>query len=338
MIPLQTASGHPVTHIVFGPDGNALAVAQPHYGVTVIERGTGRTVAVCEMPRRAALTGLTFCADGRFLAASHAKGTDVFDAHTGKPSLPKPHGPYRSLMLAARDDLALAVKPSYLGLARAVFQVSDRGVEVTGPRLFYRGAGAALGLSANGERVLAIEHDRYVLLDVVAGRVVGSVECPVPATTAPRPAAGFCPHGQRFAISDGNALAVYDSGDLCEAEDEGEEQQADTPLVQRATGTQTAVAVAPAPHAVLAPTFTLSPPDPKFAGQWFPPFALAADGRGLLVKRPRNRVQWWDAPSGSLVNEWSWRFEWVTCLAASADGQTAVAGGRFGRVLIWDLD
>jgi WD40 repeat protein len=49
-------------------------------------------------------------------------------------------------------------------------------------------------------------------------------------------------------------------------------------------------------------------------------------------------VQLWDAPTGTLVNEWSWRFEWVTAVALSADGLTAVAGGRFGRVILWDLE
>ena len=84
--------------------------------------------------------------------------------------------------------------------------------------------------------------------------------------------------------------------------------------------------------------FVLRPERASEAGNWLPPFALLADGRGLLVKRPGNRVQLWDAPTGTLVNEWSWRLEWVTCVGVSADGLTAVAGGRFGRVLLWDLE
>jgi len=120
---------------------------------------------------------------------------------------------------------------------------------------------------------------------------------------------------------------VYDTRDL---EDDGADAT-DPPGDARP-------ARAPRPHVRLEPVFVLRPERAAEAGEWLPPFALLADGRGLLVKRPRNRVQLWDAPTGTLVNEWSWRLEWVTCVAVCADGLTAVAGGRFGRVLLWDLE
>src|SRR4051794_15809730 len=105
MIPLQTASPHPVTHIVFSPDGAAVAVAQPFHGVTILERATGRTLTVCAMPRRAALTSLTFSGNGKFLAAAHAKGLEVFDASTGVPVFRNFHGPQKFHLAVWGDTL-----------------------------------------------------------------------------------------------------------------------------------------------------------------------------------------------------------------------------------------
>ena len=68
-----------------------------------------------------------------------------------------------------------------------------------------------------------------------------------------------------------------------------------------------------------------------------PPVALTPDGRGLLVRRPKQRVQLWDVAGGTRLAEWGWRLEVVTCLAVAPDGLTAAAGGRFGRVVAWDL-
>ena len=97
--------------------------------------------------------------------------------------------------------------------------------------------------------------------------------------------------------------------------------------------------VAPPPVPRLDPVFTLEPPEKWPAGEpWLPPVALTPDGRGLLVRRPRNRVQLWDVGTGTLRNEWGWRLEAVACLAVAPDGLTAAVGGRFGRVLVWDLE
>lgn len=331
MIPLQTASPHPVTHIVFSPDGSAVAVAQPHYGVTILDRATGGTIAVCAMPRRAALTGLTFCGGGRYLAAAHARGLEVFDAATGARAVGKIHSP-RRYQLAARGDLLLGAAPGYTAL-RGLLKATDGALApVSSKALVCRGDLTFAACAPDGSHVLGAARDRFVLMNVAADRPVAAVEYPAGERPANR-VVKFCPFGKRFALGDGRTIEVYDTAALA---DEGEEDQpADTPLVQRDNGTRTAVA--PMPHTVLSPVFALKPADDKTA-MWYPPFALLADGRGLLVKRPRNRVQLWDAPTGTLVNEWSWRFEWVTCVAVCADGLTAVAGGRFGRVLLWDLE
>jgi WD40 repeat protein len=347
MIPLQTASGHPVSHILFSPDDSAVAVAQPHYGVTLLERATGRTLAVCAMPRRTSLTGLTFCGAGRFLAAAHAKGVEVFDATTGTSiaaSFRWPrnewHGKNRScrcLTLAEREGDVIGASA---GRVRVVWRpdvLHDNGfVFATTPAETSPGVRT---VSANGRLALSARVPGEVLLDLESGRVVAAIE-PSNSIRHPRGlVTRFCPLGRRFVFNDGIEVAVYDAGDLTDGDEP--DQQPATPLVQRANGTiraTRATAVAPMPHALLSPTFTLKPD--RYSGErgWYPPFALTADGRGLLVKRPRNRIQLWDAPTGTLLNEWSWQFEWVTCVTASTDGLTAVVGGRFGRVLIWDLE
>jgi hypothetical protein len=352
MIPLQTASRHPVSHILFSPDGSAVAVAQPHYGVTLLERATGRTLAVCEMPRRALLKDFAFCGDGRFFAAAHAKGLEVFDTATGAPVYRNFHYP-QAFQLATRGDALLGAAPKNYTALRPLLKVGDT---IASPELtksvLYRRDLAFVSCAPDGSHVLSVDGNRFVLLNVASNQTAAEFEH-LAASQAPADrVARFCPLGRRFAINDGWTIDAFDAGELA---DEGEnEQQADPPLVQRANGTQIAVASAiPAsraslagqsqldagmPHVGLAPVFSLKPDKPADAGRWYPPFALAADGRGLLVKRPRNRVQLWDAPTGALVNEWSWRFEWVTCVAVSADGLTAVAGGRFGRVILWDLE
>lgn len=187
-------------------------------------------------------------------------------------------------------------------------------------------------LSPDGRfAILGSSHFYEDLFDLASHRMVARIDRGEPHR---RTVAGFCPLGRRFALNNGDAIDVYDAG--APDEEDEDEQQPDTPLVQRAKGKR--VALAPKPHTRLAPVFTLAPDKASEVGDWYPPFALLADGRGLLVKRPRNRVQLWDAPTGALRNEWSWRFEWVTCVAVSADGTTAVAGGRFGRLLLWDLE
>jgi hypothetical protein len=328
MIPLQTASPHPVSHIVFGPDGATVAVAQPHYGVTLLERATGRTLAVCAMPRRGFLTGLAFCGEGKYLAASHWKGLEVFDTTTGARALANFHYP-QGYQLAVRGDAVLGAAPTNYTALRPLLKVTDTIAPPEPTKsLLYRSDLTPVACAPDGSHVLSADRGRFVLLNAVTDRTVAEIERPADENRPAAPPAKFCPLGRRFAINDGHTLDVYAAG---VAEEDEDEQPADAPLVQRGNS-------APMPHVLLAPTFALKPDKPGEAGNWYPPFALLVDGRGLLVKRPRNRVQLWDTPTCSLVNEWSWRFEWVTCVAASTDGLTAVAGGRFGRLLLWDLE
>jgi len=335
MIPLQTSSPHPVTHILFSPDEATIAVAQPHHGVTLLERATGRTLAVCAMPRRATLTGLTFCGDGRFLAAASAKGLEIFDADSGKPVTASFSEHHKNLLLAERGGAVVGAGVGDSRSVRLVLKPNDAGDHEFSARAVAHCQGLVVtAFSPDGRLTCGLWRYRSILFLLTANRVVAEIEYPR-ADESAKQMAKFCPLGRRFTLNNGCTLDVYDAGGLAEEEEDADDQQTETPLVQRVNGTQ-AIAVAPMPHVKLTPTFTLKSAKPGEVN-WYPPFALAADGRGLLVKRPRNRVQLWDAPTGTLVNEWSWRFEWVTCVALSPDGLTAVVGGRHGRVLIWDL-
>lgn len=321
MIPLQTASPHPVTHLRFSPDGALLAVAQPHHGVTVLERATGKMVATCWMPRRGTLTGLTFCGGGKHIAAASAKGLEVFDATTGEQVFRDYGMSYKGMRLAERDGEVVGFGLYTSGPIWSSARAADPKDAFDPLMNVYR---PSFTPSPDGRFALEPVYRAVKLHHIHARRYVAEVGL------AGAPAAGvvacaFCPLSRRFALNDGSTLDVFD---FTPPEDD------DEPKGESESG----LPVAPRPHVCLEPVLSLKPERPFETGGWFPPFALCADGRGLLVKRPRNRIQLWDAPTATLLHEWSWRFEWVTCVAASADNTTAVAGGRHGRVLIWDLE
>jgi WD40 repeat protein len=317
MIPLQTGFTHPVTHVCFSSCGGFVAVAQPHAGVTVFEHGTGRTVCVCHMPRRAVLTGLTFCAG--HIVASHQKGTEAFDAHTGAPVALSLAYTHKALQLADTPDGAYGHGPNMSGTVW----------KANAPEVLHE---RVITLTTNKAQVATLSpHARYIamrwtasgmrLIDSARLRFVADFELTEDVDTRVAVQVRFCPRAERVATCDGHAIRVFDLRELdAPSDDEGEEGRA------------------PRPRERLEPVFVLPPDRAAEVPSWYPPFALLPDGRGLIVKRPRNRIQLWDAPSGVVQNEWSWRLEWVTCVAASPDGLTAAAGGRFGRVLFWDLE
>lgn len=321
MIPLQTASPHPVTHLRFSPDGALLAVAQPHHGVTVLERATGRTVATCAMPRRGVLTGLIFCDGGMHIAAASAKGLEVFDARNGEPVLWKYGMSYKGMRLAERDGEAIGFGPSTAGPVWSSEKPTGLASAFDPLMHVYR---PSFTPSPNGRFALEPTWRAIRLHDNRARRYIAVVYRPNADHDEPFLSA-FCPLSRRFAVSDGRTLDVFDISPP-EIQEEPESES------------ESELAIAPPPHVHLDPTFSLAPDRTGEAPGWYPPFALCADGRGLLVKRPRNRIQLWDAPTATLLHEWSWRFEWVTCVAVSTDNTTAVAGGRHGRVLLWDLE
>ncbi|HUR55883.1 MAG TPA: hypothetical protein VMZ71_17230, partial [Gemmataceae bacterium] len=80
---LRSASGHPVSHIAYSPDGATFAAAQPHSGVTLHDRVTGKAIRTAGSNRIGSYRGLVYLDDGTRLVASTPKGLEVFDVANG---------------------------------------------------------------------------------------------------------------------------------------------------------------------------------------------------------------------------------------------------------------
>lgn len=318
---LRLPSGQPVTHVAFSPDGAALAGAQPHTGVTLLDRAAGGPTRTVGTRRATTYTSVVFLDGGAKVAASSSKGLEVSDVATGErvgDPVAHSHLSYCRLvgcgprLLAAVNGVALEISLPPDAPAPGWRTLWDKAVTHT--------------IAPDGRRAVATRaRAGPELIDLTTGKRLAAVRHPLRGGPYrnPYPASAadivFAGDANRFAVCDGKTVEVFDPAD----EDDPEE----------AGG-----ASIPRPRAVLDPVFRLDPPEPWPAGgRWQPPVALTPDGRGLLVRRPRQRVQLWDVDAGSLRCEWQWRVDAVLCLAAAPDGLTAAAGGRFGRVVTWDL-
>jgi WD40 repeat protein len=327
---LTTATTHPVSHVAFTPDGASFAVAQPNHGVTLHDRASGRMLRTLVVPRVAEFSAVVFLGNGEKLVVGSRRGLHVFDAATGdldawyhgwqleRPLLGQKGG---ALVAATRTRIRVIPFP----LSPAVPRDGARGE----PFGQVRGV-SVLAMSPDAGRVVALREigytNRVAVLETASGLAFGTLPDPANSLFL------FAPDGSRLAVTDGNAVTVYDLADP-----EPDDEPDPTPPTKRTRG-KGRRAVAPKPGAVLQPVFRLEPAETYPAGQWCPPVAFTPDGRRLLIRRPRNRVQSWDIATGTPAGEWSWRLEEVTCLAVAPDGLTAVAGGRFGRVVVWDLE
>lgn len=317
---VRTASRHPVCRLAFSPCGSWLAVAQPHHGITLHDRASGAVVRTVGSPRRPDYTSVTFFHSGERLAASGLKGLEVFDRATGNHVAASSHQPFTRLSLGGRGDQIRGGHPTF-GVVSVLLTPASGGL-LHHPYWYDPGVRCYRLAPDGGWAVGFREGGNPVAVDLSALRVAHTLQHParVGWGTADRdfPATAFAAT-PRAAIGDGNTVVVFDLHPAGDGRLQGESD-------------------IPAPYPVVLPVFTLPPPDRWPAGApWQPPFALTPDGRQLMVLRPRQRVQMWDVDGGTLEAEWSWRLEGITCLAVAPDGLTAVAGGRFGRVLTWDL-
>jgi WD40 repeat protein len=325
---IQTASRHPVSHVVFGPDGATMAVIQPNYGITLQDRATGHVVATIPIPRVARFSSVVFCDDGRKLAVGSWRGLHIFDAATGGVIWHYRGRDFFQPLLGVDDDKLIVGND-----ARVQVVEFPRHPVHRDPRLLpfaYPFRTSTLALSADGRLRIGLQRTlpRPVLIELQSDLVIGGI--PNHLSRVPSgllPTFTFSQNGERLAVCDRDDLSVYNTTNTdSELDDEPASGR-----VQRAGGT----AVAPKPRLRLQPIFTLAKPD----GDPSPsPVVFTPDGGALLVRRPRNRVQLWDIATGCKTGEWSWRLEWVTCLAVAPDGLTAAAGARFGRVVLWDLE
>lgn len=349
---LRTACRHPVTAVLFSPDGSQFATAQPQHGITLHDRMTGQPVRTFGNPLAAEYFSCLFCDDGRWLAAATPKGLELFDVATGAAVWKSYAWPLGHVRLAADRDRLLAVGgkavievplsfETPLPKWRLVWPGEEHfSVEDLRPSIDRAVARNGKGvyphlLSPNGRWLLGLRrNDSPVVVDVAARKVVAVLDHPATVGEAPlgspmpRLTVAFVAAADRLAVGDGRTVDVFDVGEG--SDKPGESELSAGSLFQREQ--------APLPRSVLRPLFQLDRPEGETPGQWWPPIALTPDGRGLLVRRPRQRVQLWDVRTGRLADEWGWRLEAVTCLGVAPDGLTAVAGGRFGRIVTWDLE
>ncbi|WP_439626370.1 WD40 repeat domain-containing protein [Gemmata sp.] len=340
MFTLTTASPHPVSHVLFHPDGFTFAVTQPNSGFTLVDRMTGSVVGTVPVPRVAEYSSIIFAENGARLVAASARGVTVCDTATGEILVQRGKATLAGAVLAERAGGLIAATPSGLRTLSlgTVLGVGGHIYPVLTERTHSLQSSAALVAVSPGGRwaVGVYERVKPSLIDIGTRRVVLALDHPY-RTEGSRfgsPGVTFATTGDRFAICDGINVTVFDTPNNSPEPDAEPDDEPGPSLVQRA-----ATATAPKPRAIVEPVFTLNRPSGVAATDlWRPPLAFTPDGRGLLVRRPRNRVQLWDVATGTQLGEWSWRLDSVTCLAIAPDGLTAVAGARHGRVVVWDLE
>ncbi|MBA4063827.1 MAG: hypothetical protein C0501_08970 [Isosphaera sp.] len=321
MFAAATASTHPVTHLAFDPAGTTLAVGQPNYGVTLFDRATGLPARTLPLPRVAGYGSVVFCAGGARLAVGSLKGVHLFDAATG--DLVGHGGGWTmagAVLAEGGDGLVAAVR----GGLRDVRPSPPAARSLWSHARPLQSRAAVVALSPCGRWGFGVyERVRPSLIDLRTGRVAAALDHRYRSRAGV--AVTFSPDGGRFAVADGTDVTVFDTPAEPGAEPDGDDDDAPP-------------TVAPPPRKLIEPVFVLGRADGERGREWRPAVAFTPGGGGLLVRRPRNRVQLWDVAAGARAAEWGWRLDSVTCLAVAPDGLTAVAGARFGRVVAWDLE
>ena len=328
---LRSASGHPVSHVAYSPDGATFAAAQPHSGVTLYDRVTGKAIQTAGSNRVGAYHGLVYVNDGIRLVASTPKGLEVFAVENGMASALY-HRNGKDAFLGTNGNTIIAAWVRVVERVEFGFGLPESR-EVWRPKDDER----IEGLSADGRFVAWVPRtNRVAVGDLHAPRIARVlVEAEVAGLKKVPPVAVggvlrrlpdservvFAPRGDRFAVRNGKTVTVFDLPTEVEDSEDDEEH------------------VAPPPHEVRRSVFSLPAPEkwPKET-PWVPPVAFTPDGKRLLVRRPHQQVQLWDVAGGTMLNHWNWQLEGVACLVVAPDGLTAVAGGRFGKVVVWDLE
>jgi WD40 repeat protein len=70
----------------------------------------------------------------------------------------------------------------------------------------------------------------------------------------------------------------------------------------------------------------------------FKELAFTPDGCQLLTVRNDETVRVWDTGSWTQTAAYNWDIGGLVSLAIAADGMRAAAGGKKGRIIVWDLD
>lgn len=76
----------------------------------------------------------------------------------------------------------------------------------------------------------------------------------------------------------------------------------------------------------------------RVAKKRFKGVTFTADGKRLLTANDDSNMREWVAPTWDQTTIFSWKSGKLGCVAVSADGTLAAAGGSTGKVVVWDLD
>lgn len=324
MIRFQFPQGHPMARVAYAPDSLEVFTAHPQTGVFGRDRFTGRTVRELLLPNVAWYSRLAVSTCGRYLGvggggrvfaydlASRAAGALVQERVIDFALVERR---LRCIFRRRGDTLAadMALDPPdgvILGIGTNLDPVA------------LKSTGSVIAVSPNGRVGVAVrQRGKPQLVEFLTGQTVGELNFPLRRANENLIGfAVFAPTGTRLALCDGEKLGLFDLS----AED---------------------WSAIPTQPRQLHPECELERPDPTAGGTakdqkaklWLPPFAFTPDGRHFLTLGLRERVQLFDARVGKVVEQWGWRMEDVTCLAVAPDGLTACAGGRRGRMTVWDL-
>ena len=76
----------------------------------------------------------------------------------------------------------------------------------------------------------------------------------------------------------------------------------------------------------------------KPGSKHFKGLAFTPDGSRLLTASNDESIRVWAAPTWNEATGYAWKSGKLGCVAVSADGTLAAAGGSTGKVVVWDLD
>jgi len=317
MIRFQFPQGHPMARVTYTPDSLAVVTAQPHTGVFVRDRFTGATVREFPIPNVAEYHQLVVSPCGHHIGVRHAKGFDNYpmtDARTDPPILT-----HHVIAFALHDGRAFAAT-RYGSVATWALNPTH-GVAFHSP-ITLATSGTVIAMSPDGRGAVAVrQRGKPQLVELTSGQTVAELNFTLRRTTDGITGfAVFSPNVAALALGNGEKIAVFDLSEFDWA-------------------------TVPEKPRQLHPVCELERPDPTAGGtvkdraaeHWLPPLAFTPDGRHVVTLGLRERVQLFDAKSGGVAEQWGWRMEDVTCLAVAPDGLTACAGGRRGRLTVWDL-
>ncbi|HMY75563.1 MAG TPA: AAA-like domain-containing protein, partial [Blastocatellia bacterium] len=351
---LKTFAGHaaPLISVAFAPDGRRLASLDLAEQVKLWSAETVReirTMAMASVSSDAGVNGLAFSPDGKWLAAS-ARGCQVWEVETGKPSLnllpgktigkPRfspdgkwlvaPGNPTSVIEVATGKEAtklyghfdwafgaAFTADGKYLATASRDQSVKLWDARTWQPLATLKGhsnAVMSVEFSPAGDWLVTAGFDKTAKIWEVASLLAQkNLTPPNTFSLQPLPYEGVYLSPLAWSSS-----GRYLASPVTERLPDGTQRiGVETRLWNAATGAQL-LKLSNDGVAVRSVAFT-------------------ADGRGLLTGDAANVVKLWDAATGRLQHTFIGHAAEVYALACSADGKLLAGGGLDKTVKLWDL-